>query len=372
MIARQLLGTTALAVVGATSMSALAAEALPGSALDIKISGFVRFLASGGERDDFLLDDTQSTGLDFFNDTEVHVEAEGKHDATGIEYGGTIELEADTNTTESSDETWVFIKGGFGEVRFGDEDGVADADGLAVGAETISKDIGTDGIEGDEWEEFAGGVRTYEATGTSDATKIRYISGSLAGFRAGISSTPNLDTIGSGSSNGDTLAAKDVEAGDVAEAGLLYETEIGGAGLSLGLSGLVGDIKDEDAAGGDEFWQWQAGAVLDLAGFKIGGSYLEEEAGALEVRSISAGISRDFGSFLLALTYGQHLDTEELTVNGNELDQPYLVILSGTVPLMPGLTLDGDLGYFDNDVKDGDGPSGDTGWQAIGRLGLAF
>ena len=58
MIARHLLGTTALAVVGATSMSALAAEALPGGALDIKISGFVRFLASGGERDDFLLDDT--------------------------------------------------------------------------------------------------------------------------------------------------------------------------------------------------------------------------------------------------------------------------------------------------------------------------
>ena len=39
---------------------------------------------------------------------------------------------------------------------------------------------------------------------------------------------------------------------------------------------------------------------------------------------------------------------------------------------MPGLTLDGDLGYFDNDVKDGDGPSGDHGWQAIGRLGLEF
>ena len=169
-----------------------------------------------------------------------------------------------------------------------------------------------------------------------------------------------------------SLATKDVEAGDVTEAGLLYETSLGGVGLAAGLTGLYGDIKDEDVAGGDDFWQWQAGAVLEVAGFKIGGSYQEEEAGALEVKSVSAGISRDFGSFLLALTYGQHLDTEELTVNGNELDQPYLVILSGTVPLMPGLTLDGDVGYFDNDVKDGDGPSGDHGWQAIGRLGLEF
>jgi hypothetical protein len=372
MRARHLLGSTALGAAMAAAGPSVAAEVSPGGALDIKLSGFVRFLAIGGDRDDFLLDDTQSTGLDFFNDTELHVELEGKHDATGVEYGGTIELEGDTSATANSDETWIFLKGGFGEVRLGDEDGVADADGLAVGAKSISTGIGTDGIEGDEWEEFAGGVKTYEATGSNDATKIRYISSSLGGFRAGVSYTPNLDAIGSGANNGDSLAAKDVEAGDVAEAGLLYETDLGGMGLSVGLTGLHGDIKDEDTAGGDDFWQWQAGAVVKLAGFKIGGSYQEEEAGALEVRSVSAGISRDFGSFLLALTYGQHLDTEELTVGGNELDQPYLVILSGTVPLMPGLTLDGDVGYFDNDVEDGDGPSGDHGWQAIGRLGLAF
>ena len=95
--------------LGATVVPASAAEVLPGGALDLTITGFARFEAFGGQQDDRALDETLSRSLDFRNDTEVHVLARAKSEETGMEYGGTIEFEADTNNTNNTDETWVFL-----------------------------------------------------------------------------------------------------------------------------------------------------------------------------------------------------------------------------------------------------------------------
>jgi hypothetical protein len=55
---------------------------------------------------------------------------------------------ADTNATSNTDETWVSLRDGFGEVRLGDEDGAADADGIVKGPADAIGGIGTDGIKG--------------------------------------------------------------------------------------------------------------------------------------------------------------------------------------------------------------------------------
>jgi hypothetical protein len=113
--------------------------------------------------------------------------------------------------------------------------------------------------------------------------------------------------------------------------------------------------------------------VVDVAGFRLGGSYLQEEVGALEASAVTLGVGTDVGRVKLALTYGRFLSTDDLAVNDNELDEPYVVILSATLGLLPGLTLAGDVGYFDNDVQEeADDFSGDDGWQGVARLGLAF
>ena len=379
---RILLGTSALFAMGVGGGAAGADPIVkPGGGLDIRLSGFARFLAVQGDVDNLRLDDDRSRGLDFFNDTEVHVIVEGKDDATGLGYGGRIELEGDTNATNNSDETWVFVRGGFGEVRFGDEDGIADMDGLAVSADTISLGVGTDGLDSDQLEVLAGGVRVFEPLGTSDATKIRYVSPTFGGLKLGASYTPNLSSINSGSDNGDSLALEDVEAGDVFEGGLQYTREWGGLELTAGLTGLLGDIKDEGEAGGDDYWAWQAGLVIEFEGFKVGGGYLDEEAGGIEARSVTVGVGAEFGPVELALTYGRFLDTSNITVDpdedddvpGNTLgDHPQILILSGTIGLLPGLTLGGDLAYFDNDVEEGPKSGSDDGYQALGRLALAF
>ena len=134
------LGTTALIGVGllggVSALPAAAAEVKPGGALDITITGFARFEAGGGEQDHLNLDDSFSRGLDFRNDTEVHVLARGKSEQTGLEYGGTIEFEADTNSTLNTDESWVYLRGGWGELRMGDEDGAVDNSIIGVDKKT--------------------------------------------------------------------------------------------------------------------------------------------------------------------------------------------------------------------------------------------
>ena len=164
--------------------AANAAAVLPGGALDVTVSGFVYFRAHGGDLDAARLDPTVSRDLDFSNDTEVHIIARGKHDATGIEYGGTVEFEADTNRTDNTDETWLFLRGGFGELRFGDEDGPVD--NSAVGGFTVA--AGTGGIDGSVIDTIATGV--VKPFNSDDSTKIRYYTPTFGGFQAGVSYTP--------------------------------------------------------------------------------------------------------------------------------------------------------------------------------------
>ena len=140
--------TTAVTAVGiAFPLGAVAAEVKAGGALDLTISGFIRAEAGGGQQNDLQLDNDKARGLDFRNDSEVHVLAEGRSEETGLEYGATIKFEADTNETINTDETWLFLKGGWGELRMGDQDGVVE--NSIVGGQTIA--AGTGGIDGSDF-----------------------------------------------------------------------------------------------------------------------------------------------------------------------------------------------------------------------------
>ena len=147
-VRNQLLGSTAVVSTTMLLLSGApdAAEVKPGGALNLSIEGFARFEVGGGEQNDLNLDNSFARGLDFRNDTEVHVLARGKSEQTGLEYGATVEFEADTNQTDNTDETWMFMRGGWGELRMGDEDGAVD--NSIVGGQTIA--AGTGGIDGSD------------------------------------------------------------------------------------------------------------------------------------------------------------------------------------------------------------------------------
>lgn len=361
-----LLATTALSACTAWPLAA--AEVAPGGALDLTVSGFARFLATAGEWRATQLDESLSQELDFQNDTEVHLVARGRSEGAGLEYGATVELEADTNVTANTDETWLFLRGGWGELRLGDEDGVADFSGMAVSAPGIA--AGTGGLDGTQVDTYV--TKVYEPLGTSDATKISYFSPSFGGLQAGVSYTPQLAALDSGAGNGDSLATTDVEAQDVVEGALVYEGEPAGVGTTLGLSGLVGDLKDVDEAAfgtGSDYWAVQAGAIVELLGLKLAGSYLVEEVASFEQQGITAGIGYEQGPLSVSVNYGLTLDAD-----GVDFDQPSNLVLSASYALAPGLTLDGDLQYADNDLEGelAEAFADDSGVAGLVQLGLSF
>jgi predicted porin len=363
-----LLGTSGLIGAGVltvgTALPAGAAEVLPGGYPDITISGFAYFRAHGGQLDDARQDNSFSRNLDFSNDTEVHVLARAKDEQTGMEYGGTIEFEADTNRTDNTDETWIFVRGGWGEVRLGDEDGVADNSN--VGASTIA--AGTGGIDGSVVDTIA--VPMVFLTNSNDATKIRYYTPSFGGFTFAVSYTPQQEQVDSGAENGDVLASVDVEAENVVDAGIIYDGEFGGTGVLASLVAITGDLKDEDSFYGDGSWHgWAAGVNVDLFGFKLAGSFADEKVGDADRNWFTAGIGAALGPVNTSVNYSQMLDTSDNYLGGEASN----LVFSADVPIAPGLVLAGDVGIFDNDARDDNAyDGGDEGWQAIGRLGLAF
>ena len=289
---RALLGTTAL--VGAGLLVALpapshAATVSPGGALDLTLTGFARFRAHGGDLDNARLDRTIGGGLDFSNDTEVHVLARGRHDATGIEYGGTVEFEADTNSTLNTDETWLFIRSGFGEFRFGDEDGPVD--NSWVGGNVVA--AGTGGIDGSIIDTIATGV--VKPFNSGDSTKIRYYTPTFGGFSAGVSYTPQVGSDGqdlatkASNTGGGTIGPSSRPFDDSVEGALVYNGAFGGVSI---LASVVGGICDSNLTE-DDCQNVGGGASIGLWGFKLAAGYFTQKLGDTEKDEIGRASCRE-------------------------------------------------------------------------------
>ena len=306
---------------------------------------------SAASRTTRTLDPTLARGLDFRNDTEVHVIARGKSEESGLEYGATIEFEADTNNTSNTDETWIFLRGGWGEIRLGDEDGVVD--NSVVGGQTLA--AGTGGIDGSD--AVIAAAPLVFLSNSNDATKVRYYTPSFGGLSLGVSYTPTQENFNSGANNGQFFANKDgalaMDGQNIFEGALAYNGDLGGVGILASVVGLYGELKNdaEDLFGDDKWWGIQTGANVDLFGFRLGGSVGHDEVGETQRDFFTAGIGATLGPVNTSITYGQIFNTnsdfDEATGIG---DKAYNVVFSADVPLAPGLVLAGDVSKFDNDA----------------------
>ncbi len=344
-----LLGTSALLGAGllATASPASAQQGpavSPGGKLDVTVTGFARFLwVAGDVKKRF---GGQQSSSDFRNDTEVHIVARGKDESTGLRYGATVEFEADTNRNDNTDETWIILGGSFGEFRFGDEDGASDL--MKLGAFTLA--AGTGGIDG-----AVDLPRLVAGVNTGDATKIIYFSPRLAGFQLGVSYTPDAK------SGGDNLAVTNVDAAkDVVEAGLNWVGDLGGVGIKAGVIGHIGDSTDGDNK--EDFWKIYGGGVVSFAGFSVGGGFGKQDVFGNEIKWFNAGAAATLGPATLSVTGGKVLDADDgIETKG--------IVVSATLGILPGVTLDGDLLFFD---KAGIGGNFDDGTVGLVRLGVAF
>ena len=259
-------------------------------------------------------------------------------------------IDLDTNAFNNADETWIYISGGFGEVRFGDEDRVLD--NSLVGAQTIA--AGTGGIDGSVIDTLATGI--IKPANTDDATKIRYYTPSFGGLQLAASYTPNQNTINNGAGNGDTLASKDGGGGNgdqaknILEVGAVYTGVLAGLPLDASLVGLYGRLTNQaqtdfSAPGSrsSDWWGYLDGADVEVFGFKLAGSYWQDKVGAVKKKGFTAGIGATFGVADVSVTYVQLISSDNVVLNGNMLDKPSNLVFSAHVRLAPGLVLGGDL-----------------------------
>lgn len=326
---------------------ASAADVRSRGALDIELSGSAGVRAHGGALDDQQGDPELGRGLDLSNDTELHVIVRRLDDDHGLDYGATVELKADTNATRNGDESWLFVRGAWGELRLGDEDGPIDESGLGGFAVAA----GTGGIDGDVIDGIA--VDAVLPTTSDTATKIRWYSPFYGDVQLGVSWTPNLD-------DGDSLAPVDVEIGELAEAALIYE---GGGDVEASAVGSIGEVKE-----GGDLWTWYVGAVVDLDWLELGAGLGDESVGRQEKRYVNAGIARELGLVYASITAGRVLRTRGY----DDVGEPWNVVGSADLEVAPGLVLAGDVAWVDNDRR-GDASSGDDqGWAWVTRLELAF
>ena len=277
-----LLGTSALAAVTLTANTALA---------DLSISGYYEWSYQS----------TSSTiaandGTSFGNDSEIKFSFKNKTDS-GLEVGMAVEMDTDV---AGYDETNMYIKGGFGTLLLGSQDGAGDK--FAIDAEdVVSEEIQATGAD-------TLVLIDTDLADTSDANKITYLAPAMGGFQAGIS---YLDD-GTDSTTG---------AQDSIEMGAQYTVDAGGATITLG-----GATSNTEQVSGTVDTEGQNIGVTVSAGnitAKVAQSTLEatnadEEANGVGI-SLKVSDDMTLGAYTIKIEDGTGTTDEEYTNTGAEV-----------------------------------------------------
>ena len=307
---------------------------------------------------------------DFRNDAELNVYVDGRA-ANGMRYGAMFEMQMDNmvstagdGTGVSFDELYGFVKGTWGEIRFGQEDSAAS---LLQVRRPASQGLGESG----DWDEFlpsSGYVGAGVGDG-NDATKIIYLSPQMMGFDFGVSYAPNRGEGERADNASSTSAYQRDYTGLTNEisAALRYRGTFGSVGVQASLVGQFADAAQQSATGvsvvakDQNITTYSAGLLLRAYGFAVGGDYTWGNYRTTPANgSIAQGIDGS-SQYALGITYtigaltigGVYSVAEQ--DNGGSVDdrtQTYMGVGAAYV-LAPGMTLFGSY----NQVKDENVPT---------------
>ncbi len=261
---------------GATLTPAPAPSIAGAGGLTVRLGGFYEFSAANIQDDnDRAARLAAAHGKaryrnDFRNDMELNVFVDGRA-ANGMAYGAVLEMQMDnqTNTTVDFDEMYGFMKGSWGEFRFGQEDSAASL--ISVRAPAAGA-LGGDAV----WDEFVSNAglfgSPYVTSGINDgndATKVIYLSPQFFGFDVGVSYAANA---GEGE-RVDTQRDRLTVDNEISVA-LRYRGTFGDVGLSAGAGAMWADAPAN--AGTTRYESVNAyffGAQIAAFGFAVGGEY---------------------------------------------------------------------------------------------------
>jgi hypothetical protein len=335
-----------------------ASRVRPGGSLDIELRGTIEALALVGDAREKRAGRERSP--DFFTDTEVELAIEAEDPATALGYGGRISFDADPDDEHNTGEAWLFVNGGFGELRLGDDDGAAEQ--LALGGFSVA--VASGGIDSDY-------IGTFEVTtieGTGDATKVVYFPPEMAGLAAAISYTPVAESSGQDLARTDTGFLK-----DVLEVGTEHAAEIGELDVLTGLTALWGRFDTDAEIGGRSAWALQAGVMVEHDDYGLAAGFGTEDLGGFERSWVNIGAAWLQEPLALSLTYGRVV--RAASPDGLRSGQPWNLVLGAEVTVLPGLVTSMELAWFDDSRIDDDADhfsQDDAGILGLARLGLSF
>ena len=297
----------------------------------------------------------------FQSDTEVHFSGSTTLD-NGIEVGAKIELEGEGgNAGTMVDEQYLFVNGGFGQVKLGAEDGAAADMGIT------GPSVGPVGVnDGDlpNWVAINAFPDTVPAGG--DSKRLTYYTPVMGGFRAGLSYADD-----DSSENSDTVTTGD----NRVSGGLEFNHDFDG--VSLGVS-LVGEHMGEG--------EWYGlGATVGFGNFTVGGSVSETDGefgqgqSATQVSDttdfeIGVAYAMDAASVSLSYGYGENESTAAGSTDAatSGVDEINTVDLGLAYTLGASVTWKSSIFWFDDKGQNAGNADDNDGYGAVTGLALSF
>jgi hypothetical protein len=367
-----LCSTTAIVAVGFASAPAAAEQGVR-----LTLGGY--YGAAAGilfSQDDGDGDPGQHTrNVVFRQDVEVHFKGETTLD-NGLTVGAVIELEGQ-QSDDQIDEVWAYFKGGWGQIRFGDDDDATEQLQYLIPSASNIFGVDTPYFEfANSHGGFTNGVFQTNSTLASmsgDATKIIYFSPTFAGFNFAVSFAPDRrgeDTFSYYSGPGGTTFSNDTgQIQNVFAAAVNYEHDFNGVTVMPGIGFAEGqwELKGPPAFGSvDTTWTFTGHLDVSYSGFTIGASGLyrvnwQSASGAdYWVAGIGATYNWDAWTVGLAWSRGNY----EYADSGSSADVIDIIQLTGRYDLGPGISLEAMTGYNGMNAGNHTGHRDDHTWEA--------
>lgn len=364
------LGTTALVAAGLVASNAHAAQGI-----QLGIGGY--YAAAAGlifSQDNSTNDPGQHTrNIVFRQDVEVHFKGETTLD-NGLTVGAQIQLEGQ-QSDDQIDEVWAYFKGGWGQVRFGDDDDATEQLHYLIPNASNLFGVDTPYFEfSNNHAGFHNGVFQTNSTVlniSSDATKIIYFSPTFAGFSFAASYAPDRrgeDTYSYWSGPGGTTNSNNTgQVQNVFAAALNFDHDFNGVSLATGIGFAEGQFEQTGGSTNvSTTWGVDGHLIVSFSGFTIGGAgqfrdNWQSASGAdLWVAGVGGTYNWDAWTVGLSYSHGDY----EYAGSGSSSDTIDIVQLTGRYDLGPGISLDSMVGYNVLQAGNNTGNRDDHTWEA--------
>ena len=369
---KQLIGTTALVGVGVLAASGVAQDANAADPLSLSIGGYYQSSIEIRDEDDGSDEagaNLQTTG--FYDDGEIQFTASTTLD-NGIGVKVRIEYEADNqdggNTIQ--DERWVEFSGGFGALKVGSDDNVANAMHYQapVAAYQMGVNTPTFAIPSSGGNQITSYPTTYINTG-GDSQKIIWFSPRIAGFQLGLSYAPDSSAqIGSTPNSDSDPGQQD----DIFSVGLNFVETFNDIDVAVSGGYIQGSTEANTVAGNaDDSEAWSAGLNVGFAGFTVGASVALTNRGAENSDQTiwDAGVTYATGPLTVGFTYLQGTAEDPVTGGDDETTQG---VISAVYNIGPGVDLWGGVKFFEYEDDEGDSANENQGYIVAVGSSISF